>query len=66
MKAFQCDLTQDELMDHILEDKLDIILLFFVLSAITPDKMTSVVTNIYKVYSSWKCCVTLETRSLDM
>jgi len=47
--VFQCDLTQDDLSDHIPADTLDIVLLFFVLSAISPDKMTSVVTNIYKV-----------------
>ncbi|XP_065896657.1 tRNA N(3)-methylcytidine methyltransferase METTL6-like [Dysidea avara] len=49
MRVFQCDLTQDDLSDHIPADTLDIVLLFFVLSAISPDKMTSVVTNIYKV-----------------
>jgi len=51
VKVFQCDLTQDDLLDHIPANTLDIVLLFFVLSAITPDKMNSVVTNIHKVCS---------------
>ena len=51
MKVFQCDLTQDELSTIIPADSVDIVLLLFVLSSITPDKMTSVLTNISKVSS---------------
>ena len=51
MKVFQCDLTQDELSAIIPPDSIDIVLLLFVLSSITPDKMMSVLTNIIKVSS---------------
>ena len=51
MKVFQSDLTQDELSTIIPTDSIDIVLLLFVLSSITPDKMTSVLINIFKVSS---------------
>ena len=46
---FQGDLTQDELSTSIPANTIDIVLLFFVLSSITPDKMITVLTNIAKV-----------------
>ena len=49
MKVFQSDLTQDELLTIIPANTIDIVLLFFVLSSITPDKMITVLTNIAKV-----------------
>lgn len=49
MKVFQSDLTQDELSTIIPANTIDIVLLFFVLSSITPDKMITVLTNIAKV-----------------
>lgn len=49
MKVFQCDLTQDELSTTIPANSIDIVLLMFVLSSITPDKMTTVLINISKV-----------------
>ena len=49
MKVFQSDLTQDELSTVIPANTIDIVLLFFVLSSITPDKMITVLTNIAKV-----------------
>ena len=52
MKVFQSDLTQDQLSTNIPADTVDIVLLFFVLSSITPDKMLPVLMNISKV-SVW-------------
>ncbi|XP_063308357.1 tRNA N(3)-methylcytidine methyltransferase METTL6 isoform X2 [Pelobates fuscus] len=48
-RAFQCDLTKDELTDTITEESVDVATLIFVLSAIHPDKMQIAVRNIYKV-----------------
>lgn len=49
VKVFQSDLTQDQLSAIIPTNTIDIVLLLFVLSSITPDKMTTVLTNISKV-----------------
>jgi methyltransferase-like protein 6 len=48
-KAFECDLTRDELTLTIPSMSVDFVLLIFVLSAINPDKMATVVLNIHKV-----------------
>ncbi|KAG9345103.1 hypothetical protein JZ751_009644 [Albula glossodonta] len=48
-KAFQCDLTNDDLQDSIPVDSVDVVTLIFVLSAIHPDKMHLALKNIYKV-----------------
>ncbi|XP_023605268.1 methyltransferase-like protein 6 isoform X4 [Myotis lucifugus] len=50
-KVFQCDLTKDDLMEHVPPESVDVVLLIFVLSAVHPDKMHLVLQNIYK--SSW-------------
>ena len=47
--AFQCDITRDDLSNTIPENSLDLVTMIFVLSAIRPDKMVSVLKNIYKV-----------------
>jgi len=47
--AFQCDLSQQSLTDHITESSLDVVSLLFVLSAIHPDKFASVISNIFNV-----------------
>ncbi|XP_030013743.1 tRNA N(3)-cytidine methyltransferase METTL6 isoform X1 [Sphaeramia orbicularis] len=47
--AFQCDLTKDDLKDHVSEDSVDVITLIFVLSAIHPDKMKQALHNISTV-----------------
>ncbi|XP_020791988.2 tRNA N(3)-methylcytidine methyltransferase METTL6 [Boleophthalmus pectinirostris] len=47
--AFQCDLTKDDLRDHIPENSVDVITLIFVLSAIHPDKMRQALENICRV-----------------
>uniref|UniRef100_F7H6N2 Methyltransferase 6, tRNA N3-cytidine n=1 Tax=Callithrix jacchus TaxID=9483 RepID=F7H6N2_CALJA len=51
-KVFQCDLTKDDLLDHVPPESVDVVLLIFVLSAIHPDKMHLVLQNIYK----WHGC----------
>ena len=43
-----CDLTSDSLSAHISEG-LDLVSLFFVLSAIHPGKMVDVLTNLFRV-----------------
>lgn len=48
-KAFQCDITSDSLSDNVPENSVDVVTLFFVLSAIHPDKMNLAVQNIWKV-----------------
>lgn len=47
--AFQCDLTKDDLRDHMPEDSVDVITLIFVLSAIHPDKMSLALQNINRI-----------------
>ena len=47
--AFQCDLTCDKLTDVIPEGSVHLTTLLFVLSAISPDKMAAVVSNIHSV-----------------
>ncbi|XP_055468290.1 tRNA N(3)-methylcytidine methyltransferase METTL6 [Psammomys obesus] len=48
-KVFQCDLTRDDLLDHIPPESVDAVTLIFVLSAIHPEKMRFVLLNVYKV-----------------
>ncbi|XP_027624968.1 methyltransferase-like protein 6 [Tupaia chinensis] len=48
-KVFQCDLTRDDLLDHVPPASVDVVMLIFVLSAVHPDKMHLVLQNIYKV-----------------
>uniref|UniRef100_A0A2K6F351 Methyltransferase 6, tRNA N3-cytidine n=1 Tax=Propithecus coquereli TaxID=379532 RepID=A0A2K6F351_PROCO len=49
-KVFQCDLTKDDLLDHVPPESVDVVLLIFVLSAVHPDKMHLVLQNVYKCY----------------
>ncbi|KAM5280079.1 tRNA N(3)-cytidine methyltransferase METTL6 [Ctenodactylus gundi] len=53
-KAFQCDLTKDDLLDHVPAESVDIVMLIFVLSSIHPDKMLLVLQNIYKILKPGK------------
>ncbi|KAM4881701.1 tRNA N(3)-cytidine methyltransferase METTL6 isoform 2-T2 [Thomomys bottae] len=53
-KAFQCDLTKDDLLDHLPPGSVDVVMLIFVLSAIHPEKMHLVLENIYKVLKPGK------------
>lgn len=48
-KVFQCDLTRDDLLDHVPPESVDAVTLIFVLSAIHPEKMRLVLLNVYKV-----------------
>lgn len=47
--SFQCDLTSDDLRDHVPEGGVDVVTLIFVLSAVHPDKMKLVSQNISRV-----------------
>lgn len=47
VKAFQTDITTDNIYQHIAKESLDIITMVFVLSAIHPDKFKFVLNNIY-------------------
>uniref|UniRef100_A0A2K5EQ32 tRNA N(3)-cytidine methyltransferase n=1 Tax=Aotus nancymaae TaxID=37293 RepID=A0A2K5EQ32_AOTNA len=38
-KVFQCDLTKDDLLDHVPPESVDVVMLIFMLSAIHPDKI---------------------------
>ncbi|XP_072879713.1 tRNA N(3)-cytidine methyltransferase METTL6 isoform X1 [Chlorocebus sabaeus] len=53
-KVFQCDLTKDDLLDHVPPGSVDVVMLIFVLSAVHPDKMHLVLENIYKVLKPGK------------
>ncbi|XP_044487776.1 uncharacterized protein LOC123212703 isoform X3 [Mangifera indica] len=47
--AFVCDLTADDLSKHISPSSINIVTMIFVLSAVSPEKMPSVLQNIRKV-----------------
>ncbi|KAL9274117.1 tRNA N(3)-methylcytidine methyltransferase METTL6-like protein [Drosera capensis] len=49
INAFVCDLTTDDLREHIDPSSVDIVTMIFVLSAVSPDKMTLVLQNIRHV-----------------
>ncbi|EPY76588.1 methyltransferase-like protein [Camelus ferus] len=53
-KVFQCDLTRDDLLEHVPPESVDVVMLIFVLSAVHPDKMHLVLQNIYKVLKPGK------------
>lgn len=47
--GFHCDLTSDDLRDHVPEGGVDVVTLIFVLSAVHPDKMKLVLQNVSRV-----------------
>ena len=47
--AFSCDITADSLTDTVGHDSVDFVTMIFVLSSIAPEKMDSVLKNIYNV-----------------
>nr|XP_054767439.1 tRNA N(3)-methylcytidine methyltransferase METTL6-like [Lytechinus pictus] len=49
INAFQCDVTCDDLTNHIAASSVDMATMFFVLSAIHPDKMLQSIQNIHRV-----------------
>ncbi|CAD7014253.1 unnamed protein product [Ceratitis capitata] len=49
IKAFQCDITTDQIHAHISASSLDIVTMIFVLSAIHPEKFSAVVENMYRL-----------------
>ncbi|XP_073315487.1 uncharacterized protein [Primulina huaijiensis] len=49
VNAFVCDLTIDDLFQHISPSSVDIVTMIFVLSAVSPEKMPTVVQNIKNV-----------------
>ncbi|XP_062099258.1 uncharacterized protein LOC133805170 isoform X2 [Humulus lupulus] len=49
VSAFVCDLTVDDLKDHITPSPVDIVIMIFVLSAVSPEKMSLVLQNVRKV-----------------
>lgn len=53
-KVFHCDLTKDDLLDHVPPGSVDVVMLIFVLSAVHPEKMHLVLENIYKVLKPGK------------
>ncbi|KAM8758773.1 tRNA N(3)-cytidine methyltransferase METTL6 isoform 2-T4 [Rhynchonycteris naso] len=53
-KAFLCDLTRDDLLEHVPPESVDVAMLIFVLSAVHPDKMHLALQNIYKVLKPGK------------
>nr|XP_034985421.1 tRNA N(3)-methylcytidine methyltransferase METTL6 isoform X1 [Zootoca vivipara]XP_034985422.1 tRNA N(3)-methylcytidine methyltransferase METTL6 isoform X1 [Zootoca vivipara] len=54
-RAFQCDLTKDDILENVPSDSVDVVTLIFVLSAIHPEKMGLVLHNLYKVLKPGKC-----------
>eukprot|EP00731_Ephydatia_muelleri_P007755 Em0004g93a len=53
--AFVCDITSENLTDTVGHDSVDFVTLIFVLSSITPEKMSSVLKNIYNVLKPGGC-----------
>ncbi|KAH9621388.1 hypothetical protein KSS87_005218 [Heliosperma pusillum] len=49
INAFVCDLTSDNLSEQILPASVDIVTMIFVLSAVSPEKISSVMQNIRKI-----------------
>ncbi|KAL8235186.1 hypothetical protein R6Q59_021286 [Mikania micrantha] len=49
INAFACDLTSDDLVNHIPASSIDIVTMIFVLSAVSPEKMPLVLQNIKRV-----------------
>ncbi|KAK3913608.1 tRNA N(3)-methylcytidine methyltransferase METTL6 [Frankliniella fusca] len=49
MKAFQCDITSEEIFSVITTNSVDIVTLIFVLSAIHPDNFSVTLKNIFKI-----------------
>ncbi|KAF3446068.1 hypothetical protein FNV43_RR11247 [Rhamnella rubrinervis] len=49
VSAFVCDLTVDDLTDHIPPSSVDIVTMIFVLSAVAPEKMPLVLQNVRKI-----------------
>ncbi|KAL9265070.1 tRNA N(3)-methylcytidine methyltransferase METTL6-like protein [Drosera capensis] len=57
INAFVCDLTTDDLREHIDPSSVDIVTMMFVLSTVSPDKMTLVLKNIRHVLKpNGVCC----------
>ncbi|ELT90658.1 hypothetical protein CAPTEDRAFT_137298 [Capitella teleta] len=54
-KAFQCDLTSDDLLAYVTPSAVDVVTMIFVLSAIHPDKMLQSLLNIRKVLAPSGC-----------
>ncbi|XP_060104846.1 tRNA N(3)-methylcytidine methyltransferase METTL6 [Heteronotia binoei] len=54
-KVFQCDLTKDDLLENMPPNSVDVVMLIFVLSAVHPEKMHLVLSNIYNVLKPGKC-----------
>ncbi|XP_032872740.1 tRNA N(3)-methylcytidine methyltransferase METTL6 isoform X2 [Amblyraja radiata] len=54
-KAFQCDLTKDNLLENVPADSVDVVMLIFVLSSIHPEKMQLALENIYKILKPGGC-----------
>ncbi|XP_076986201.1 tRNA N(3)-cytidine methyltransferase METTL6 isoform X2 [Tamandua tetradactyla] len=52
--VFQCDLTKDDLLEHVPAESVDVVMLIFVLSAVHPDKMHLVLENVRKVLKPGK------------
>ncbi|KAG8375693.1 hypothetical protein BUALT_Bualt10G0127100 [Buddleja alternifolia] len=49
VNAFVCDLTSDDLCQHITPSSVDVVTMIFVLSAVSPEKMPVAVQNIRKI-----------------
>jgi methyltransferase-like protein 6 len=49
IKAFQCDITTDEISKEIAFESIDVATLIFVLSAIHPNKFHQTLRNVFKV-----------------
>ncbi|XP_026291136.1 tRNA N(3)-methylcytidine methyltransferase METTL6 isoform X2 [Frankliniella occidentalis] len=52
MKAFQCDITSEDIFTVIPDNSVDIVTLIFVLSAIHPDNFVVTLSNIFKILKS--------------
>ncbi|XP_026468181.1 methyltransferase-like protein 6 [Ctenocephalides felis] len=49
MKAFQCDITKNDIFQYLENNSIDIVTAVFVLSAIHPDKFSTTLQNIFNI-----------------
>jgi len=66
IKAFQCDITSDRLLEEVGPDSVDIVSMVFVLSAIHPDKHEMVMKNLWRVLKPGGCLLFRDYGQYDM
>jgi len=66
IKAFQCDITTDRLLEELGECSVDLISMVFVLSAVHPNKHRTVLHNLFKILKPGGCLLFRDYGENDM